>query len=580
MFKKLLVANRGEIAIRIMRACRDLDISPIAIYSDIDAGALHVGMADAAINIGPGPAAESYLKIDNVLDAAVRTGADAIHPGYGFLAENGDFARAVEAAGLIWVGPQADVIDSMGDKTSARRAAADAGVPTVPGTKEPVTSADEVKDFVASHGLPLAIKAAAGGGGKGFRVVKDAAEIDDALAGAAREAQAYFSSPDVYLERYLERPRHIEVQVLGDASGAVLSFPERDCSLQRRHQKLVEESPSPALDTGVREAIMEAAAKVSKQVAYRNAGTCEFLLDADGKTFYFLEMNTRLQVEHPVTELVTGIDLVKAQLLVAAGEALEFSQDDIDLRGHAIECRINAENPAKNFMPAPGTIGAYREPAGPGVRVDSGAAGDTTIPQAYDPLIAKLITFGANRDEARRRMLRALDEYEIAGIKTTIPFHSLMLADERFVTGDYHTATVETEMDLSALAETKVPSPAAGEPEVLERRFDIDLDGKRFEVVAREHLETVVQARKPKPPAAAGAVHGGGSEVLAAPMQGTIVKVLVEAGQQVNAGDVICVLEAMKMENSILAHIPGTVAELNVKAGQSVETGATIAVIR
>ena len=580
MFKKLLVANRGEIAIRVMRACRDLDISPIAIYSEIDANALHVSLADAAMNVGPGPAAESYLKIDNIIAAAKRTGAEAVHPGYGFLAENGDFARAVEAAGLVWVGPQADVIDSMGDKTAARKAAADAGVATVPGTKEPVTTAAEVQAFASEHGLPLAIKASAGGGGKGFRVVKEADDIEDALSGAAREAQAYFSSPDVYLERYLERPRHIEVQVLGDASGAVLSFPERDCSLQRRHQKLVEESPSPALDAGVREAIMEAAAKVSKQVAYRNAGTCEFLLDADGKTFYFLEMNTRLQVEHPVTELVTGVDLVKAQLLVAAGEPLEFSQDDIDLRGHAIECRINAENPAKNFLPAPGSIGAYREPSGPGVRVDSGATANATIPQAYDPLVAKLITFGANRDEARRRMLRALSEYEIEGIKTTIPFHSLMLADERFVTGEYHTGTVENEMDLSVLAETKTPPPKPGEPEVLERRFDLELDGKRFEVVAREHLETLVAPRKPKPPATVGTVAGGGSEVLAAPMQGTIVKVAVETGQQVNAGDVICVLEAMKMENSILAHMSGTVAELNVKAGQSVETGATIAVIK
>ncbi|HEV3473200.1 MAG TPA: acetyl-CoA carboxylase biotin carboxylase subunit [Actinomycetota bacterium] len=580
MFKKLLVANRGEIAIRVMRACRDLDISPIAVYSEIDADALHVAMADAAMNVGPGPAAESYLKIENILDAAKRTGAEAIHPGYGFLAENGDFARAVEAAGLTWVGPQPEVIDSMGDKTAARKAAADAGVATVPGTKEPVTTVDEVTTFATEHGLPLAIKASAGGGGKGFRVVREAPEIEDALAGAAREAQAYFSSPDVYLERYLERPRHIEVQVLGDASGAVLSFPERDCSLQRRHQKLVEESPSPALDAGVREAIMEAAAKVSKQVAYRNAGTCEFLLDADGKTFYFLEMNTRLQVEHPVTELVTGIDLVKAQLLVAAGEALEFSQDDIELRGHAIECRINAENPAKNFMPAPGMIGVYREPSGPGVRVDSGAQANASIPQTYDPLISKLITYGATRDETRRRMLRALSEYEIEGIKTTIPFHSLMLADERFVTGDYHTGTVENEMDLSVLAEEKAVAPKPGEPEVLERRFDIEIEGRRFAVVAREHLERLVSPRKPKPPAAAGAMHGGSSEVLAAPMQGTIVKVLVETGEQVNAGDVICVLEAMKMENSILAHMPGTVAELNVKAGQSIETGATIAVIK
>ena len=580
MFTKLLVANRGEIAIRVMRACRDLDIASVAVYSDLDATSLHTRYADEAYNVGPGPAAESYLKIPAILDAAKRSGAQAIHPGYGFLAENADFAAAVIDAGFVWVGPAPEIIDSMGDKTAARRAAADAGVATVPGTADPVTTVAEVQSFVAEHGLPLAIKASAGGGGKGFRVVADASEIEDALAGAAREAQAYFSSDDVYLERYLQRPRHIEIQVLGDASGAVLSFPERDCSLQRRHQKLVEESPSPALDPAVREAIMEAAARVSKQVSYRNAGTCEFLLDADGKTFYFLEMNTRLQVEHPVTELVTGFDLVKAQLMVAADESLEFGQDDIDLEGHAIECRINAENPAKNFMPAPGHIGDYKEPSGPGVRVDSGAERDTTIPQAYDPLVAKLITYGANRSEARGRMLRALDEYVIDGIKTTIPFHALMLRDERFATGDYHTGTVEKEMDLSALAESPARKPKPGEPEVTERTFDVEVGGKRFSVRARETLDTVVRARKPTPPAASGAIGGGGGEVLTAPMQGTIVKVLVVAGDSVKAGDVVCVLEAMKMENSILAHTTGTVAALEVTAGQSIEAGATIAVIK
>jgi acetyl-CoA/propionyl-CoA carboxylase biotin carboxyl carrier protein len=360
----------------------------------------------------------------------------------------------------------------------------------------------------------------------------------------------------------------------------VLSFPERDCSLQRRHQKLIEESPSPALDPAVREAIMEAAARVSKQVGYRNAGTCEFLLDSDGKTFYFLEMNTRLQVEHPVTELVTGYDLVKAQLLVAADEPLEFGQDDIDLKGHAIECRINAENPAKNFLPAPGHIGEYIEPAGPGVRVDSGAAGDTTIPQAYDPLVAKLITYGANREEARKRMIRALDEYRIEGIKTTIPFHSLMLRDERFASGEYHTGTVEKEMDLSVLAEAPAGAPKPGELEVAERAFEIEVGGKRFSVRARETLDTQVRPRKPKPPTASGSIGGGGGEILVAPMQGTIVKVLVDKGDNVAAGDVVCVLEAMKMENSILAHTPGTIAELEVEPGQSIEAGATIAVIR
>ncbi|MEA2476036.1 MAG: acetyl-CoA carboxylase, biotin carboxylase subunit [Actinomycetota bacterium] len=580
MFKKLLVANRGEIAIRVMRGCRDMDISPIAIYSDLDANALHVRMADEAYNVGAGPATDSYLKIPAIIDAARRAGAEAIHPGYGFLAENAAFAQAVMDAGLTWVGPAPEIIDSMGDKTAARRAASDAGVATVPGTKEPVTSAEEVEKFAAEYGLPLAIKASAGGGGKGFRVVASKGDIEEGLAGAAREAQAYFSSPDVYLEKYLERPRHIEVQVMGDASGAVLSFPERDCSLQRRHQKLVEESPSPALDPAVREAIMEAAARVSKQVGYRNAGTCEFLLDSDGKTFYFLEMNTRLQVEHPVTELVTGYDLVRAQLLVAAGEPLEFSQDDIELRGHAIECRVNAENPAKNFMPAPGTIGAYREPSGPGVRVDSSAEPNSVIPQAYDPLVSKLITYGATRDEARHRMLRALGEYQIEGIKTTIPFHSLMLADERFVSGNYHTGTVEKDMDLSVLAEDAPAKPKAGEPEIALRDFAVEVNGKRFDVKVHERLDTLVQPRKPKPPKSTGAVGAGAGESLTAPMQGTIVKVLVEQGRQVKAGDAIVVLEAMKMENSIVAHTDGTVEELKVSPGQSVETGAPIATIR
>ena len=580
MFKKLLVANRGEIAVRVMRGCRDLDVATVAVYSDLDVEAVHTRFADEAYNVGPGPASESYLKIPAILDAAKRSGAEAVHPGYGFLAENAEFAQAVLDAGLIWVGPAPRIIDGMGDKTAARKAASDAGVATVPGTPEPVTTVAEVEAFVTEHGLPLAIKASAGGGGKGFRVVKEASEIEDALAGAAREAQAYFSSDDVYLERYLERPRHIEVQVLGDASGAILSFPERDCSLQRRHQKLVEESPSPALHAHVREAIMEAAAKVSKQVGYKNAGTCEFLLDADGETFYFLEMNTRLQVEHPVTELVTGIDLVRAQLLVAAGEQLDFGQDDIDLRGHAIECRVNAEDAGKNFMPAPGRIGAYREPAGPGVRVDAAVEPNYTIPQAYDPLISKLITYGANREEARRRMLRALSEYQIEGIKTTIPFHSLMLADERFASGNYHTGTVEREMDLTSLKQPPVKKPRAGEAEIALRRVAVEVDGKRFDVSVREHLETLVQPKKPKPPERVSAVGGGGSEAITAPMQGTIVKVLVEKGQEVAAGEVVCVLEAMKMENSILAHTAGKVEELNVTAGQSVETGAAIAVIR
>jgi acetyl-CoA/propionyl-CoA carboxylase, biotin carboxylase, biotin carboxyl carrier protein len=588
VFAKLLVANRGEIAVRIIRACRDLGISPVAVYSDADAGSLHTRMADEAYNVGKPVPTDSYLRIDAIVEAARRSGAAAVHPGYGFLAENARFARAVGEAGLAWVGPNPDAIETMGDKTSARRAATDAGVAAVPGTIESVSSTEQVQSFATEHGWPVAIKAAAGGGGKGFRVVSEAKAVEDALEGARREAKAYFASPDVYLERYLERPRHVEIQVLGDASGAVLSFPERDCSLQRRHQKLIEESPCPTLDPGVREEIMEAARRVSKQVGYRNAGTCEFLLDADGKTFYFLEMNTRLQVEHPITELVCGIDLVAAQILIAAGEALSFSAEDIELRGHAIECRINAEDPAKGFMPAPGLIEAYAEPGGPGVRVDSAAEAGARISQAYDPLIAKLISFGADRQEARRRMLRALDEYQIEGVKTTIPFHRYMLDRDVFSSGEYHTSTVEGDLDLSEL-ETEPPGRArlAGEPmepapesPVAARRFEVEVDGKRFVVRTRERLGGRARRTKPRPPEAANALRGGRTEVLAAPMQGTIVKVLVAEGDSVKAGEIVCVLEAMKMENSILAHTDGTVEELRVVVGQSVETGTPLAVIR
>jgi acetyl-CoA/propionyl-CoA carboxylase, biotin carboxylase, biotin carboxyl carrier protein len=580
MFKKLLIANRGEIAVRLLRACRDLDIASVAVYSDLDVDSVHTKLADEAYNVGPGPAAQSYLKIPAIIEAAKRSGADAVHPGYGFLAENAGFAQAVMDAGLVWIGPSPEAIDGMGDKTAARRVAVEAGVPTVPGTPDPVTTADEVIAFVKENGLPIAIKASAGGGGKGFRVVNQESEIEDALTGAAREAEAYFSNPEVFIERYLQKPRHIEIQVLGDASGNVLSFPERDCSLQRRHQKLIEESPSPRLEPSVREEIMAAAAKLAKYMDYRNAGTCEFLLDADGKSFYFLEMNTRLQVEHPVTELVTGVDLAVSQILVAAGEPLDYGQQDLELRGHAIECRINAENPAKNFMPAPGRIGEYREPAGPGVRVDSGTERNSTIPQAYDPMIAKLVTYGASRDQARRRMLRALEEYVIEGIKTTIPFDSFMLQDERFITGDYHTGTVEKEMDLSPLREEKVAAPKVGEPEVAERRFDVEVNGKRLTVNVREHLETLTRPKKPKPPKKMGSVAGGSGENLVAPMQGTIVKIMVKVGDEVKAGDQICVLEAMKMENAIMAHASGKVEELKVEVGKSVETGATIAVIK
>jgi len=579
MFTKLLIANRGEIAVRVIRACRDLGISPVAVYSELDADALHVELADEAYNIGPGPASASYLDITSVLEAARRSGAQAVHPGYGFLAENAAFARAVSDAGMAWVGPEASVIASMGDKTSARRAAAEAGVECVPGTLEPVKEASEVRAFCDQHGLPVAIKAAAGGGGKGFRVVRSARDIPEALAGAAREAQAYFSSGDVYLERYLERPRHIEVQVLGDASGAILSFPERDCSLQRRHQKLLEESPSPALEEDTRRAIMEAAAKVSKQVGYRNAGTCEFLLERDGKSFYFLEMNTRLQVEHPVTELVCGVDLVTAQILVAGGEPLGFDQDDIALSGHAIECRINAEDPALGFMPAPGLISTYREPGGPGIRVDSGARAGAAVPAAYDPLIAKLIAHGSTRPQAIARMARAVEEFHISGIMTTLEWHRGALADERFLTGAYDTATVEHDMEPGAPSLHDLSKSFDADDGAAVRRFGIEIDGKRFAVVTREHSSGGRRLSKPTRPQTGGNIGANASDVLTAPMQGTIIKLLVTTGDEVKAGQSVCVLEAMKMENSILTHRDGIVGELRVAEGQSVEPGAVIAVI-
>jgi acetyl-CoA/propionyl-CoA carboxylase, biotin carboxylase, biotin carboxyl carrier protein len=581
MFAKLLIANRGEIAVRVIRACRDLDITPVAVYSDLDAGALHTQLADEAYNIGPGPAAESYLNIGAIVSAARRCGAEAVHPGYGFLAENSEFAAAVIDASLTWVGPPPEVIDAMGDKTAARRAAGEAGIDVVPGTSNPVTRTSEVSAFAAEHGFPVAIKASAGGGGRGFRVVASDDDLESALTGAQREARASFSSESVYLERYLEHPRHVEVQVLGDASGAILSFPERDCSLQRRHQKLVEESPSPALGEGTRQALMEAATRVSKQIGYRNAGTCEFLLDEHEESFYFLEMNTRLQVEHPLTELVCGVDLVEAQLLIAAREGLGLDQGDIGLTGHAIECRINAEDARHDFMPVPGTIDAYREPSGPGVRVDSGCTAGSVIPQAYDSLVAKLICNGSTRQQARSRALRALAEFRIDGITTTVGFHRHLLSEAGFVAGKYHTGTVEHEIDLTSIEpDPGRPDPAPGRPRIAVRRFEIELNDKRFSVVANEELETNVRARKPEPPATGGHIGTSASEVLSAPMQGTIVQLLVEVGDEVSAGKVICVLEAMKMENSILAHVDGRVDEVLVEAGQSVEAGAVIAVIR
>ena len=415
LFSKVLVANRGEIAIRIFRTLRELEIGTVAVYSEADRGALHVRRADEAFLLGAGAPAESYLNQERILEAARAAGAEAVHPGYGFLAENAEFARAVEAAGLTWIGPPPEAIEAMGSKTEARERMKAAGVPIIPGTTEPVTSPDEVVRLGGEFGWPLAIKASAGGGGKGFRVVREDDDVERAFETAQREGEAYFSDPTVYVERYLEDPRHVEVQVLADAHGNVIHLGERDCTIQRRHQKLVEETPSPAVDAELRARIGAIAVEAARAVGYRSAGTIEGLLDRDG-AYYFMEMNTRIQVEHTVTEMATGLDLVREQVLIAAGEPLWLSQDDVRLTGHAIECRINAEDPSSGFLPTPGRIAGYREPAGPGVRVDSGVEDGSEISPLYDPMVAKLIVHGVDREHARRRMLRALDEYEIGGV--------------------------------------------------------------------------------------------------------------------------------------------------------------------
>lgn len=579
--KKLLVANRGEIAIRIFRACREMGISAVAVYSEVDRDARHLSFADEAYLLGETPPATSYLNIGKILELAKDSRADAVHPGYGFLAENPRFAQAVVEAGLIWVGPPHAAVEAMGDKTAARRTASAAGVPSVPGTLDPISDPKEIEKFAKEQGWPVAIKAAHGGGGRGFRVVAEAGEAAAAFDGAGRESQLAFGSSDVYLERYLAEPKHVEVQVMGDTQGNLIHLGERDCSLQRRHQKLVEESPSPAVDEGLRQEMGEAAVKVAKAAGYHSAGTVEFLLEQtdEGPRFWFLEMNTRLQVEHPVTEAVSGIDLVKEMIGIAQGEPLSLKQDDVMLRGHAIEARINAENPAKRFLPSPGIITEYREPSGPGVRVDSGVEAGSQIPQAYDSLIAKLIVLGRDRDEAIARMSRALGEYRIEGLRTTIPFHRMAMASDWFRTGDFSTRTVES-LDLSGLEQPAAAGPAptrvaAGKAP---RRFTVEVGGKRFEATVYDDRDAA-QAKPKAPDLSARASHPGAGETITAPMQGTIVKTLVSEGQTVKAGDAILVLEAMKMENLIVCHRDGVVRELKAKAGDPVATGAILATI-
>ena len=580
MFDAVLVANRGEIAWRVLRGCRELGIRTVGVYSEADRDAPWLRAADESHLLGPAAPAESYLNIDRILQAAAAAGADAIHPGYGFLSENADFARAVTDAGLTWIGPPPDAIVQMGDKLSARKAAEADGCPVVPGTLEPTEDPEVVRAFAAEHGFPVAIKAAYGGGGRGLKVVRGDGELVEALEGAQREAVAAFGRGEVYVERYLTRPRHIEIQVLADAHGRFLWLGERDCSSQRRHQKLIEEAPAPGFDPAIRAAMGDAAVRVSEQVGYQGAGTCEFLYE-DGD-FYFLEMNTRLQVEHPVTEIVTGLDLVHWQLRIAAGEPLPFTQDDVELRGHAIEARINAEHVAANFAPAPGLITGWSAPSGPGIRVDAGVEAGWEIPRSYDSLIAKLITYGADRDDARRKMIRALDEFVVEGVPTTIDFHRFAMVQPDFVAGDVSTVTVEREWDLSSIppAEPAVAGPGAKEPS---RRLTVEVGGKRLEVAVFDPDQPAAAParRERRSGRTSGGARSGGAatETLVAPMQGTIVKTVAEVGQAVSAGDLVLVLEAMKMENHISAHRDGVVTALHVEAGQVVDSGEALATI-
>lgn len=586
LISKVLIANRGEIAVRIARACADASIASVAVYADSDREALHVRLADEAFALGGTRAAETYLDMGKLLDIARRAGADAVHPGYGFLAENADFARAVIAAGLVWIGPPPAAIDSLGDKVSARHIAQRAGAPLVPGTADPVANASEVHAFAAEFGLPIAIKAAFGGGGRGLKVARVAEEIDEMFDSAVREAVAAFGRGECFVERYLDTPRHVETQCLADEHGTVVVVSTRDCSLQRRHQKLVEEAPAPFLTDAQLTALYTSSEAILREAGYVGAGTCEFLIGADG-TLSFLEVNTRLQVEHPVTEEVTGIDLVREQLRIAAGEPLGYSR--VEVRGHSIEFRINGEDPAANFLPAPGRITGLRFPTGPGVRVDSGVVEGDTISGAFDSLLAKVIVTGATRTEAIQRARRALRELEITGIPTVTPFHRAVLEAEGFVPAgtepfSIHTRWIETSFaDVCAtLGSASAPSaPVEDETPAATERVVVEVGGKRLEVVIPAGLGIAAgrargaASRRPTRRLATKAAVSNGT-TLTSPMQGTIVKVAVEDGASVEQGDLIVVLEAMKMEQPLLAHKAGTVAKLTATVGVGVTAGTMI----
>ena len=583
MFDKVLVANRGEIAIRVFRTLRELSIGAVGVYSDGDREALHVAYADEAFLLGPTPAAESYLVVDRILDAAQRAGAQAVHPGYGFLAENAGFARAVEDAGLVWIGPPPAAIELMGNKTAARTAMQAAGVPIIPGTTEPLASVEELLALGEELGYPLLIKAAAGGGGKGMEAVEAPGDAEQAFERARRQGESYFANPDLYVEKLIVDPRHVEVQVLADAHGNVVHLGERDCTIQRRHQKLIEETPSPAVDETLRARIGAIGVEAARACGYRSAGTIEGLLTSDSE-YFFMEMNTRIQVEHTVTEMVTGLDLVREQILVALGRPLSVRQEDVELRGHAIECRINAEDAATGFLPAPGVVTVYREPAGPGVRVDSGVAEAYEVSGAYDPMIAKLIVHDVDREHARRRMLRALDEFVIRGPTTLIGFHKALLSHPCFVAGETCHGVVESEelAEAAGLADSRGYGNypvlrVAGSGGTLERVRTVEVDGRRFEVrLTKPEPAWRALARKRRERVLRGSSGASGRDAVVSPMQGTVLDVRVSDGDEVKAGQVICIVEAMKMENEVQAPRAGVIRGLSVEAGEPIATGQVI----
>jgi acetyl-CoA/propionyl-CoA carboxylase biotin carboxyl carrier protein len=588
MFQKVLIANRGEIAIRVARTLREMGIGSVAVYSEIDRDAPHVREADEAFLLGPAVPAESYLNIAKIIAVAKEAGAEGIHPGYGFLAENAEMARACDEAGITWIGPPPESIEAMGSKTKAREIMAEAGVPIVPGSTEVAVDIDAARQQADEAGYPVACKAAGGGGGKGFRVAMTPDDLQDAFEGSAREGDKFFGDPRVYIERYLEDPRHVEVQVLADSHGNVIHVGERDCSIQRRHQKVIEEAPGPHVDEEMRARIGKIATDAAAAVGYRGAGTIEGMQVGD--EYFFLEMNTRVQVEHCVTEMISGLDIVREQILVAAGEPLSISQDEVDLRGWSIECRINAENAAKKFAPAPGPIGAsYHEPSGPGVRVDSGVEAGGEVTPTYDPMVAKLVVWDVDREKATRRMLRALDEYDSGGLTTLIPFHKAILRTEQWAKGETCRDLME---DADWLKSTAPEAAAAPEPseegaEIVSRDYKVEVSGQLFDVkvigeaVAGGAAPAAGGGRKPPKRERSG---GGGaassSEALPSPLQGTILKVAVAEGAEVSAGDLVCVIEAMKMENEITAHRSGKVTALNVAEGAAIGSGDVIATIQ